>query len=915
MVSPGAGPMTAMAMCVTDAHRLDKSVKIDSKLNVYGRYYHVASAVPEQRRIGARRCQKRHELRIFSFEQKQGTVKLRATRVFFMNVQYEKNSVTPRKNLGTTSEITDRALKAGLPPGDLTGTSASTHPGRAPVPPGSEVSDWTRTSAPGKPLQATTLGNTTKRLTRKISAAFSSDVEAAVLKASKPKYTAPKEKYVLTLLASLQGCGDALFYLLENTQTGGTPEARGTDALTHTTTGGVPLEPGPESSSNNSNSNTPAPRKTAVAILSTKPQYGLNKVSTFHVQRLPHHRQRNPPTGTWSSDGGERAEDVALAVERMLLCGDIVRKLWRHGQERDWRIVCKVLMVAHRLMRDAAHYADSVAFRLWATYYERLQRPARIHDVDSDDACSHPGATRSQRTASDSPMLNLLERLAAHSSGVSPRGQRDWTRRLITRSSQAGAATASGSSVSSETNAEPLPAVAHHVMSLEAVARAFRDESRTRPEATACSLFVREYARYLWTRLESFRILYLGERQESKILDELGDRFASLPPAAERTPCCVDEMGVVSSRLGEELSERVPFERALREVIPVLLYELNAVTEVRLESVVEVATSPVPHAHVNESMASVNVHNEIMQEAARLIVHDAMQLFATLNQMMESVLEQQLLLGSNHLALMRRSRALYRSFVDATNRLREWLASIHRCLLGFDAASAHDKRHGRRALGNAAADAMLRGELEHAPLDLIARGWWANLSDEKPEEDHDGSGDGDHRRRASDTGNVRTAERSETRRESSHAAAAEGRSRATQQPRERTYSAQAPASSCSSLFLSMGHEPLHTATGSVGVSLNEDSGNAMSKTPSLRDMMKAMETLLRAGAKAQEQSSALCERGPDMTQVIEDELRVLEQTYESCKSALEKLYQKKREEILTRPLQVLRVADARRPSV
>lgn len=41
-----------------------------------------------------------------------------------------------------------------------------------------------------------TIGNFKKRLTRKVTAALSSDLESAVLKATKPKYSRPKEKHV-----------------------------------------------------------------------------------------------------------------------------------------------------------------------------------------------------------------------------------------------------------------------------------------------------------------------------------------------------------------------------------------------------------------------------------------------------------------------------------------------------------------------------------------------------------------------------------------------------------------------------------------------------------------------------------------------------------------------------------------------
>ncbi|KAF6003660.1 hypothetical protein F1559_004218 [Cyanidiococcus yangmingshanensis] len=747
---------------------------------------------------------------------------------------------------------------------------------------GPDHSELGRSAAPSRPLQTTTLGNTTKRLTRKISAAFSSDVEAAVLKASKPKYTAPKEKYVLTLLAALQGCGEAFFYLLDTAQ-------NVTATVGNSTGGARQVASNADAVVGGGRASSSAPtRRTSVAVMSSKPQYGLNKVSTFHVQRLPHHRYRYQQAAPWPADSSERAEEVATAMERVMLCGDIVRKLWRHGMEHDWRIVCKVLMVAHRLMRDAATYADSIVFRLWAVYYDLGQRAAQPNETETDSIETE--TIVSQRVPVASPLLELLSRLVLYANSHSPRGQRERPRRLVGRGGNPSSTGNAVSILSSDGQGTSSPLSAQNLTNLET--------SRTRPEATACSLFVRHYAKYLWVRLESFRLLYLGERQRSSIVAELGDSF-SPPTRPGETTSHFDEMGVVSSASGEELRERIPFERALGEVIPVLLLELESATAVRLETVLEAAMNPAPNTPSSENMASVNVHNEIIMEAARLIVHDVMQLFTTTNILVESVLEQQLFLGSNHLKLMRQSRALYIRFVEMTSRVHSWLERISRCMLGFEFLPANDARNRRRALGNAAADAMIRGELEHAPLDLIERGWWANLSNEERHTNHEGPGRPEDGRieapsRSTKDGSVPTSRRSRS---------------------ERTYSVQVPSSGCvSSLGNSISSDRARDKDEAPSGPKHE-LVRSLERASSMKDIVKSMESILLGGASVQEQASIGLGGVHRAAQAVERELQALDEAYESCKNALEQLYNTKRAEILARPIQALSVASARRPSV
>jgi hypothetical protein len=764
-----------------------------------------------------------------------------------------------------------------------------------------EFGEGARSVLPPRPLQATTLGNTTKRLTRKISAAFSSDVEAAVLKASKPKYTAPKEKYVLTLLAALQGSGEAFFYLLETLQQMTSANSAGTNvtdvgtapALGRVTTSHTETHRGDGRGS----SSTPM-RRATVAVMSTKPQYGLNKVSTFHVQRLPHHRYRHPSIAPWPTEGNEQAEEIVIAMERVLLCGDIVRKLWRHGMERDWRIVCKVLMVAHRLMRDTAAYADSIIFRLWAIYYDRGLRSIQLNESEGEAPSTETATAPSQRETAPTIFWELLTRLVSFANNHSPRGQRERARRLGSRNMNPNGMSNAMRILSGDIQTSAATPSALNLASLETLASSFRDESRTRPEASACSLFVRHYAKYLWVRLESFRLLYLGEYQQSSMVAELGDSFVP-PNRLAETGSQVDEMGVVSSRFGEELRERIPFERALGQVIPVLLFELESATAVRLESVLEAASNPMPNSPGGENMASVNVHNEIIMEAARLIIHDVMQLFTTTNILMESVLEQQLLLGSSHLALMRRSRALYLRFVGMTNRMRQWLECISRCMLRFDPAPPSDARNRRRALGNAAADAMIRGELEHAPLNLIERGWWANLAEETC----------DHRPAMPVRSEDNQTETCSGRREKQTAAT-------LHRPRsERTFSAQSSAlGSHSWMAASTGSKHAESATSSpLGAKHALNLG--LQRASSMKDIVETMESVLLGATPTGNQTGTDFVSIHGAAKAVEHELRALDQTYESCKVALERLYNNKRAEILARPIQSLSRTNARRPSV
>ena len=581
----------------------------------------------------------------------------------------------------------------------------------------------TRTITRSRNLQTTTLGNATKRWTRKLTAAFSSDVEAAVLKATKPKYTAPKEKYVLTLMAATNGCGESFFTSLAEA-TGSAEAATTGGALSRSVSGG--------SNSSGGGGGGGQGKRIAAVNPSGKPHYGLNKVSTFTLQRHAH-----APTHAPLDD----AEQPSCG-ERVLLCGDIVRKLWRHGAERDWRIVSKVLMVVHRMMRDAGEYADSVVFKLWAIKYDSLAR--NCHSAASETGTAVSYAQR--------PMplpLEWLDRLEMRSALTAPNVSRNVSARY-----------GGSGTLPHESHANP-PAQHYHTMCLSQLAESFRDESRTRPEAALCSRLVRAYARYVAARLDAFRLLYLRDRADNMlaacVADTQGFAFDDEEEGGDDGggggDKRVDETGVVSNALGEELRERPSFRRSLREVLPVLLQLIELATAVNLHSLS--AEEAAEHASPTRADSSATIErsrsmrsgplpvapasmlNEITTEAIRLLVHDVMHLFTTASDLMEQILEQQVFLSGSSAALMRCCRQRYQQYVSTVQRVRDWLDVTSNGLLGVaEGADAAAPGVRKRVLGNAAAEAMLRGELDYVPVDLIDRGWWADslaLSERAPE--------------------------------------------------------------------------------------------------------------------------------------------------------------------------------------
>ncbi|KAK4534833.1 hypothetical protein CDCA_CDCA03G0858 [Cyanidium caldarium] len=696
-------------------------------------------------------------------------------------------------------------------------------------------------------LQTTTLGNATKRWTRKLTAAFSSDVEAAVLKATKPKYTAPKEKYVLTLLAATNGCGELFFTSLAEA-TGSAEGATTGGALNRSVSGG---------SKNGDGGGGGQGKRIAAVNPSGKPHYGLNKVSTFTLQRHAHAPMHAPL---------DEAEQPSYG-ERVLLCGDIVRKLWRHGAERDWRIVSKVLMVVHRMMRDAGEYADSVVFKLWSIKYDSLAR--NHHSIGSETGAAVAYAQR--------PMplpLEWLDRLEMRSALAAPNVPRNVSARY-----------GGSGTLPHESHANPS-AQHYHTMCLSQLAESFRDESRTRPEAALCSRLVRAYAHYVAARLDAFRLLYLRDRTDNMLTACVTDPEGFALDDEEE---CggdggdkrVDETGVVSNALGEELRERPSFRRSLREVLPVLLQLIELATAVNLHSLsAEEAAEHASPARVDSSasmersrsmrsgplpVAPASMLNEITAEAIRLLVHDVMHLFTTASDLMEQILEQQVFLSGSSAALMRCCRQRYQQYVSTVQRVRDWLDVTSNGLLGVEeGADAAAPGVRKRVLGNAAAEAMLRGELDYVPVDLIDRGWWADsfaLSERAPESPSERRGAPRSSPRRPEAGRVERG--------------------ATRPPRP-TQSTVPPAGT-----LRKARSLRELAAQGDGSDLSPDETTTAAMDANWRD--------------------------------IDDELRRLEVQFESERLALQRAYETRRAVLLTRKSQLHRVQHAhrheRRPSM
>eukprot|EP00871_Galdieria_phlegrea_P005557 jgi/Galph1/6001/GphlegSOOS_G4668.1 len=158
-----------------------------------------------------------------------------------------------------------------------------------------------------------TIGNFKKRLTRKVTAALSSDLESAVLKATKPKYSRPKEKHVAFLLQATKGCGTT-----DNTYSFKVSERD----VQQSGLGSLPVE---STVSSNFSGEEKNPQREL-----EKSQSSLFNLENSHDRHLA--REKSPFIRT---------------------C-DVLRKLWKKMQAEDWRIATKALIVLHRLINESS---------------------------------------------------------------------------------------------------------------------------------------------------------------------------------------------------------------------------------------------------------------------------------------------------------------------------------------------------------------------------------------------------------------------------------------------------------------------------------------------------------------------------------------------------------------------------------
>ncbi|EME32465.1 hypothetical protein Gasu_02450 isoform 1 [Galdieria sulphuraria] len=200
-------------------------------------------------------------------------------------------------------------------------TTGSTIPGS---PPPTVVSRGTYQRRPASPVDGgslryekstfpssqgkVTIGNFKKRLTRKVTAALSSDLESAVLKATKPKYSRPKEKHVQFLLQATKGCS---FDDYEQRS------ARLTKVLEQTRSG------------------------------SSRP--GLNNLLTD--EKFP---QREKSQSSLFNLDGLQDRHTSREKNSFIRTCDVLRKLWKKMQAEDWRIATKALVVLHRLINESS---------------------------------------------------------------------------------------------------------------------------------------------------------------------------------------------------------------------------------------------------------------------------------------------------------------------------------------------------------------------------------------------------------------------------------------------------------------------------------------------------------------------------------------------------------------------------------
>jgi len=153
-----------------------------------------------------------------------------------------------------------------------------------------------------------TIGNFKKRLTRKVTAALSSDLESAVLKATKPKYSRPKEKHVQFLLQATKGCSISDY------------EQRSARLV-----------------------------KTLEQAYSTGSGGGTN--SFLADEKFP---QREKSQGSLFNLENLQDKHATREKNSFIRTCDVLRKLWKKMQAEDWRIATKALIVLHRLINESA---------------------------------------------------------------------------------------------------------------------------------------------------------------------------------------------------------------------------------------------------------------------------------------------------------------------------------------------------------------------------------------------------------------------------------------------------------------------------------------------------------------------------------------------------------------------------------
>ncbi|GJQ09158.1 hypothetical protein GpartN1_g949.t1 [Galdieria partita] len=162
-----------------------------------------------------------------------------------------------------------------------------------------------------------TIGNFKKRLTRKVTAALSSDLESAVLKATKPKYSRPKEKHVQFLLHATKGC-----------------------------------------SFDNYEQRSIRLAKTLEQMHSSGSRSGVTDLLTD--EKLP---QREKSQGSLFNLENLQEKHAAREKNSFIRTCDVLRKLWKKMQSEDWRIATKALIVLHRLINESSA-ADAYVMKM-----------------------------------------------------------------------------------------------------------------------------------------------------------------------------------------------------------------------------------------------------------------------------------------------------------------------------------------------------------------------------------------------------------------------------------------------------------------------------------------------------------------------------------------------------------------------